>query len=333
MVSIENHAFRLEQIKIKLTDFCNLRCHKCNHWKQGRENRRDRVDALSTEEWVDFALQSIACGVKKIRFSGGEPTLSKNLLVLCEVFRQAGVSLSMTTNGTLIGSDLAKELINSGIKHFTFSVDGPNAALHDKSVGVTGSFAKIESAISYLYDGCTNTSISINCVLNSENIPYLKAIIDWAGRNRVKDVSFLEMQIEHLDPSYEITDFISPDAFRSLVEYGREKEITISHTRYVRNQQNELITLTDVFRQQAPCAIVWNGFTIFPSGDIFVCCHGKNKLLRYGNIRRKSLRKMLYDDSAEKIRAICRQPGTIIPECMDCDIHLDERYHDWVSMR
>ena len=331
MASTDKRGFQLEQVKIKLTDFCNLRCQKCNHWKPGRESRRDRVDSLSTEEWVDFAHQSIACGVKKVRFSGGEPTLSKNLLVLCGLFHKAGVSLSMTTNGTLIGPNLAEKLIQSGIKHFTFSVDGPNATVHDELVGVAGSFEKIESAISYIHASSEDTAISINCVLNSDNVPYMKEMIDWAAKNNVADVSFLELQVEHLNLNYEIPDCISSVTFCNLVEYGKEKEIMVSHTRYVRDQQNDLIALTDTFWREAPCSIVWNGITIFPSGDIFVCCHGKNKLLRYGNIHKKSLRKMLYDNHAQTIRDICCKPYATIPECLDCDIHLAERYYNWAS--
>lgn len=125
----------LRDLRISVTDKCNFRCSYCMPKEIFDKNHRYLThDALlSFEEITRLARQFIGLGVHKIRLTGGEPLLRKNLETLLEQLAQLHtpegklIDLTMTTNGSLL-SRKAKALKAAGLNRVTVSLD----ALNDK---------------------------------------------------------------------------------------------------------------------------------------------------------------------------------------------------------
>ena len=112
----------VDYLRISVSDECNLRCIYCN--PLGDCGFIERKEILRFEEIERIALLFSACGVSKIRLTGGEPLVRKDIVRLVE--RLAAIpaidSLSLTTNGVLL-EGLAADLKAAGLQRVNISVD------------------------------------------------------------------------------------------------------------------------------------------------------------------------------------------------------------------
>ncbi|NVO06642.1 MAG: radical SAM protein, partial [Rhodoferax sp.] len=121
----------LHDLRISVTDRCNFRCSYCMPKDVFTKDYPYLPHAalLTFEEITRIATQFVAHGVQKIRLTGGEPLLRKNIEVLIEQLAAlrtpAGqaLDLTLTTNGSLLARKAAS-LKAAGLKRLTVSLDG-----------------------------------------------------------------------------------------------------------------------------------------------------------------------------------------------------------------
>ena len=120
----------LKDVRISVTDRCNFRCVYCMP-KQvfGKDFRFiPHSDMLSFEEIARLARLFVARGVEKIRLTGGEPLLRKNVERLIEQLSRLKtpegrpIDLTLTTNGSMLAKK-AQTLFDAGLKRITVSLD------------------------------------------------------------------------------------------------------------------------------------------------------------------------------------------------------------------
>src|SRR4249920_1224695 len=121
----------LHDLRISVTDRCNFRCSYC----MPREVfDRDyaflpQTSLLSFEEITRLARSFVELGVRKIRLTGGEPLLRRNLEALIEMLAALrtpegdALDLTLTTNGSLLARK-ARALKAAGLQRVTVSLDG-----------------------------------------------------------------------------------------------------------------------------------------------------------------------------------------------------------------
>jgi cyclic pyranopterin phosphate synthase len=120
---IDGFGRRISYVRMSVTDRCDLRCRYC---MAEQMTFLPRKDVLSLEELVDLADIFIARGVKRIRLTGGEPLVRKNIEHLVgELGRRIGSGLdelTMTTNATQL-ERFAPMLFDAGIRRINVSLD------------------------------------------------------------------------------------------------------------------------------------------------------------------------------------------------------------------
>ncbi len=109
-------------LRISVTDRCNIRCFYC--MPENDVQFMDRREILSFEEIERFARIAAALGVDKLRVTGGEPLVRKDLPCLIEkLIAIPGIhDLAMTTNGVLL-SDQARSLYEAGLRRLNIHLD------------------------------------------------------------------------------------------------------------------------------------------------------------------------------------------------------------------
>ncbi len=120
----------LQDLRISVTDRCNFRCVYCMPKDVFDKQYQflQHSDLLSFEELTRVARQFVAHGVRKIRLTGGEPLLRKNietLIAMLAALRTPDgqeIDLTLTTNGTLL-KQKAQALREAGLKRVTVSLD------------------------------------------------------------------------------------------------------------------------------------------------------------------------------------------------------------------
>ena len=115
----------LRDLRISITDKCNFRCVYCMPKEvYGREfHFLGRSELLTFEEIERLARIFVGLGVRKIRLTGGEPLLRREVERLVGMLATIpGIDLSMTTNGSLLAGR-ARDLADAGLRRLTVSLD------------------------------------------------------------------------------------------------------------------------------------------------------------------------------------------------------------------
>ena len=114
----------LRDLRISVTDRCNFRCVYCMPKEvYGRDHRfLDRKELLTFEEIARVARVFVEGGVRKIRITGGEPLVRRDVERLIEQLAALDVDLTLTTNGSLLPQK-ARALADAGLTRVTVSLD------------------------------------------------------------------------------------------------------------------------------------------------------------------------------------------------------------------
>jgi len=142
----------LRDLRISVTDRCNFRCVYCMPKEVfGRDHRfLPRRELLTFEEIERAASVFVALGVHKLRITGGEPLLRRDLEILIGRLAALGdLDVTLTTNGALLASK-AKALAKAGLSRVTVSLDSLDdevfRAMNDVDFPVARVLAGIDAA-------------------------------------------------------------------------------------------------------------------------------------------------------------------------------------------
>jgi MoaA/NifB/PqqE/SkfB family radical SAM enzyme len=139
---------------------CNLRCGFCEWWKK-------REPELSTQEALRVIAELADFGVRVLDFSGGEPTLRRDLSLLASKARDFGVFTILSTNGTLLNAEKADELSKS-FDVINVSLDGFREE-HDASRGVQGTYERVMEGLKLLSER-KRAKIGIDLTITRRNL-------------------------------------------------------------------------------------------------------------------------------------------------------------------
>lgn len=148
----------LHDLRISVTDRCNFRCSYCMPKEVFDKDYRflPQTALLSFEEMLRIARIFVACGVRKIRLTGGEPLLRRHLehlvAMLADLRTPDGdpLDLTLTTNGSLLARKAAA-LRQAGLRRVTVSLDAMDdhifRAMNDVDFPVADVLAGIDAAV------------------------------------------------------------------------------------------------------------------------------------------------------------------------------------------
>ena len=142
----------LRDLRLSVTDRCNFRCRYC----MPRETIDEALDflprsfILTYEEMARLVHIFSHLGVQKVRITGGEPLLRRDLTHLIQMLKESGVELALTTNGSLL-ADGAEALAAAGLDRVTVSLDSIDAVefkqICDTEIKLEAVLEGIEAAI------------------------------------------------------------------------------------------------------------------------------------------------------------------------------------------
>ena len=119
---IDGYKRRIDYLRISVTDRCNLRCVYCMPPEGVKQTPHREI--LTLEEFGRVVDAASDLGINKVRITGGEPLVRKNILKLFQhIAKNPGIDdISITTNGVLF-LQMAEDLQKSGLNRVNFSLD------------------------------------------------------------------------------------------------------------------------------------------------------------------------------------------------------------------
>lgn len=169
-----------------MTRTCNLRCLHC----YSSSDDRIYANELTTEEAKHFIDDLAAFKVPVILFSGGEPLIRQDFFTLAEYARNKGIRATISTNGTLITDDIARQIKDIGISYVGISLDGIGAN-NDRFRGRKGAF---ESALNGIR-ACRNAGqrVGLRFTINRHNYNQLSDIFKLIEEEDIPRVCFYHL--------------------------------------------------------------------------------------------------------------------------------------------
>ena len=187
---IDQHGRNISYLRISLTDKCNLRCRYC--MPEEGVCRRSHNEMMNEDEMVTAVRVAASLGVHKVRLTGGEPLVKKNILSICRrVSAVEGIKeVCLTTNGILL-PQMAADLKEAGVKRINLSLDtlDPEKYAYITRIGRLEQFQKgLEAALVAGFE-----KVKINAVLiGGFNDGEVEALAGLTGKYPV-DMRFIEL--------------------------------------------------------------------------------------------------------------------------------------------
>jgi len=207
----------IDYIRISITDRCNLRCVYCMPEEGMPPIAHEEI--LTFEEIVRICKLLAKHGFKKIKLTGGEPLVRKDVDVLIKKLKsiEGITNVTLTTNGVLL-SEYYNKLVDAGIDGITISLDTINEMRY-KEIARRDSLGKVLEGIKLAQEK-GKVPLKINCViLKDEKEEDIISLLKFAENNET-DVRFIEMMPIGYGNNFE---FVSDNYIRTLIEnkYGQ----------------------------------------------------------------------------------------------------------------
>ena len=301
---------------LAITNKCNMACKYCSV-----RNLHKKIcsNELSTSQWKKIISKLSNWGVFQIGFTGGEPTLRKDIIELVYYVHKKGCACNLTTNGWFLDEKLVKELSDAGLKQCQVSLDSHILQIHEKLRG-EGSFARVIKSIELLKK--KGIAVGIDCVVSKNNIHTIPSFIKWIENNKIKYLTLIKLKKGDLSDA----DFhkLSPD-------YSAYSEI-IRNVCLRKTNENPNITLdcgsTCNLQQVASiekfsktpvsgCPLGHHLICISPNGDIYPCAALLEKKFHLGNILEDDI-KLIWNDHL-LLKQFRQIKSKINGKCKNCE--------------
>jgi len=176
----DNYDRKIDYLRISVTDRCNLRCFYC--MPEEGITPKPHEGILSYEEIKRFAEAAVATGITKIRLTGGEPLVRRDIVKLVEMLANIpGLNdLSLTTNGILLPHH-AEDLKKAGLQRVNVSIDSLDPETYQKLTrlgGVEKALAGVRVALELGFDPVKINTVLIKGV-NDDPKDFIRLIHDY----------------------------------------------------------------------------------------------------------------------------------------------------------
>ncbi|MBN2053572.1 radical SAM protein [bacterium] len=334
---------RPARIEAEITAHCNLNCRFC--WIQDPPAfRRANLDKeMRVERWLRLTEETAELGTEIWRIGGGgEPMVRPRVTVPVMLsVKRLGMKGHLTTNGTIFSEPDAAAVVESGWDVIEFSIDGPDAGLHDELRGTAGAFARTMTVIDRFNTckdaaGSDTPQLLISSVLVRDNLDHMMEMMRLAADKRIRKVSINPMTVMVRDEQkkrivwgMKVAEDIARQRDEQLAKAKEEADrlgIDTNVHHFIANPFIERTNDMDSLLAGAapaqppgilaiPCYSPWYLASIRPHGTMGACCRFRDGEAE--NLVRQSFRDIWHGPVFTAVRRELMEMG--IPEyCAGC---------------
>lgn len=196
---IDSYNRQINYLRISVTELCNFRCRYC--MPEDGVCKKNHSEMLTEEEMICAIQAAASLGITKLRITGGEPLVKRNILSICRRASQVeGIrEVCITTNGVLL-PELAKPLREAGVSRLNISLDTLNSekfAYITRNGNLQDVLAGIEAALDAGFQKIKLNAVLVGGFNDNEVLPLAELTRKWPV-----DMRFIEMM-----PMYDSGDF------------------------------------------------------------------------------------------------------------------------------
>ncbi len=285
--------YRLNSIVWEITLACCFSCKYC-----GSSGGRARENELTTEECLSVVKQLSELGCKRVNLIGGEVFMRKDWEEIVRALRDAGLRVTIITNGFLFGDALVDTLKTLQVESVAVSIDGPKD-VHDK-YRQEGSFQRADQAIRVLTEA--GIPVSVISTLNAENVKRLPEMYRY-----LEPLPIFAWQLQACSPMGNAANGGVPwrFSFREAVDFverhRREAPFALGiadNIGYYTETEGSLRGVQNGRFRFTGCRAGLTSLGIDSVGNVRGCESMYDERFNEGNLREKSLREIWEDEKA-----------------------------------
>ncbi len=202
-------------LRISVTDRCNIRCFYCMPDENIRFLPQSQV--LTFEEITRLAHVCAELGVNKLRITGGEPLVRRELPELIKMLVDIPDidDVAITTNGILL-ADQARDLKDAGLHRLNISLDTLNEDVFkriSRRTGINKVLQGIDAALEAGFDRVRLNAIAMADITEDEIIP----LVNFA-RNKSLEIRFIEFMPLDAEENWNVAQVLSGEQIREQIE-------------------------------------------------------------------------------------------------------------------
>ncbi len=311
-----------------MTQRCNLKCIHCYAHAKARKSD----DELTTAEGKALIDDLSSIGVPVLLFSGGEPMMREDLPELAGYAVRKGMRAVISTNGTLITPEAARELKEIGLSYVGISLDGTKD-INDRFRGMDGAFDAAMEGIRNASDA--GIKVGLRFTINRFNAGEVPALFDLLEDMNIPRICFYHLvysgrgsglvndDVSH-EETREVVDLIM-DRTRALHDKGKPTEVlTVDnhadgpyiYLRLLRENPERAAQVLELLEMnegnnsgRGIGCISWNGDV---HADQFWRHHS------FGNIRNRPFSEIWYDMSDPLLKKLKEKKKHVTGRCSRC---------------
>ena len=293
----------------ELTHRCPLQCPYCSNPLELEAASKE----LTTDEWCNVMGELAEIGVLQIHFSGGEPTVRKDLVALVAHATKVGLYSNLITSAVMLTRDRLAQLAEAGLSHVQISVQGAEPVLADRVGGFKNGHAKKLDAARWTRE--VGLPLAINAVMHRQNLHQLPQIIDLAvaldaDRLEVANVQYYGWALKNRQAL--IPTFAQVEDTNRIVAEAQDRLAGVLDIDYV---------VPDYYAQRPKqCMGGWGRqfFNISPVGKVLPC-HAAESItgMEFDSVRGNKSIRWIWDNS-EAFNAY-RGTGWMPEPCKSCE--------------
>ena len=333
----------LKHVYIEVTFRCNCRCQMCPLYgvqtdggKEITEYSKEK-DEMSKEEYKKLFSDLKDLGTESVNLTGGEVFLRKDILDIIKDASDAGLKVSITSNGGLITKDIARKVVELGVDSITISLDGPKevhenirkAKIYDRIMDVVDWIAEEK-----MKQGKGSPSVSFLCTVSGLNQNYLENLVDVAHEKKLElaidpiiftnEGDWDQTQQEFKEEFAKKESFVMPSEIGHVDTELLEKELnavfarakTLNQPVYMSIQgkeERERFFKDSEYSVARKCFMPWFSCRIDPFGKVYPC----SLSMTMGNLRENGIKEIINGEKFVQFRTKLKDKS-LLPFCTKC---------------
>lgn len=335
------------KIVLNPTNRCNLNCVFCPNALSRSEAKFRIEDEISDEAWLKTVNDGLRVGVREWSIiGGGEPLLRHEAVFsMINSIKTFGkeTDCELITNGTLLRKEDIRRLVEIKMDRILFSIDAPDAEIHNYFRGVKNTFEKSTTNLKAIHDmknklGMEKPYLKVNMVLNNKNYRSIARMIKFVkmiggqeiALHPMREYNELNPQIQHLKMNGVQEDEMKTEIIRAE---KLSKELGIFLNRDMIDMETGNSSSSDaslISRAPNPELVLWDKimrtncfeplYSLFidPNGNVAHCSpagRGYEDL----NVKEKSIEDIWYSEKLSSIRKLIMSGGSL-DCCLKCGL-------------
>ena len=299
-LKLENPIGYPYTVMIEPTNLCNLKCPLC----PTGVHELDRTNGLMDLENFKKFIDEVQDHVLHLRmWNWGEPFLNKNIGAMISYAKKNGMFVNLSTNGTLITEDLAKQVIYADVDEIIVSIDGATQETYEK-YRIGGDLEKVKQGVNYL--------INERKKQNKDNPKIIFQFIAMKQNEHERDLAedlAKELQVDYfaIKTVGEMDVFLEADV-KDYLPHNKDL------ARYIVKKND----LDRKLKSRNMCDTMYEETTIMWNGDVVPCCNDPRGKYKFGNAFESSFKQIWKNSKYTNFRKAILENKEAIPMCKDC---------------